>query len=129
MVMLAVGECQRSKDLLQPLRSGFVHLQNLSIIQCKGVPGLSVREIRTFFFQASLPELKRVRLECSEFAPIVELKHTDLGVHSVTHYTGSLYFADLFPAVEVSFTLCFKVGTDEKLCSGTVLGCFYPGSK
>ena len=86
-----------------------MYLENLSIIQKRGVPGLSVREIRMFFFQVSLPGLKRVRLECSEYHPILELKHINLGVDSVTHYTGSLYFADLFPEVQVSFTLCLKV--------------------
>ncbi len=101
---LVVGQSVNSRQFLQPLRMGFEYLQELTIIQRDGMKGLSIREIRVFFLQALLPGLKKVRLECRGNHTNPELKNTELGNVSVTHYSGSLYFLDLFPEVEVSFS-------------------------
>lgn len=106
---LVVGLSVNSRQFLQPLRKGFIHLEELTIIQRDGMKGLSIREIRVFFLQASLPGLKKVRLECHGNHTNPELKNTELGNLSVTHYSGSLYFLDLFPEVEVSFAKDLKV--------------------
>ena len=128
--MIGVGHTKCSRQFLLPLRTGFVHLSELTIVQRSDELGLSVREIRTFFFQATLPALKKVRLECHGFDSVVELQHTDLGVDSVTHYTGSLYFADLFPAVEVSGSYRLHVLSDKEFyCDGTAFGCLHSSAE